>query len=250
MSQKDAPISVTQYADVALDHLARIRDANREVMERLTSRLVEDVKQGRDLLVFGSGHSALFPLELYHRAGGASFVLPVVADYLMPNAGPTVIRVLERTPGASIPALNRVEPRSGEMIWIASQSGINAAALDVAIESRARGLYTVAFTSRVHSQAVQPRHPSGKRLFEVCDAVVDLGGLIGDASVELSGGVRAGALSTLGSVFLGHSILVAACGRLEAQGIRCTYTSVNTPDGESRNRSIEERARRRDPLLR
>jgi uncharacterized phosphosugar-binding protein len=257
---KNDPITVQSYSQKALPHLQDAISRNLEVMERLRARLVGDVQGGRSLLVFGSGHSALFPMELYHRAGGASFVIPLVADYLLPTAGPPVVRLLERTAGAATPVLNLVEPKPGEMLWLASQSGINASVVDLALEARRRGLFTVAFTSRAHSSAVASRHSSGKRLFEVCDETVDLGGFRGDACVPLAeagapageggGGLAAGPLSSLTAMLLGHSILVAACAELEAQGVRCVYTSVNTPEGEARNRGIEELAARRDILLR
>ncbi len=156
--------TVRSYGEMAIPHLGRILESNQAVMERLKERLVADVSQGKGLLVFGSGHSGLFPLELYHRAGGASFVHPLVADYLLPNAGPPVIRVLERTPGVANVLLARAKPKPGEMLWIGSQSGINGAVVDFALEAKKRGLHTVAFTSVAHSSAVQSRHPSGKRL--------------------------------------------------------------------------------------
>jgi uncharacterized phosphosugar-binding protein len=84
----------------------------------------------------------------------------------------------------------------------------------------------------------------------VCDEVVDFGGFIGDASVKFSEQLSAGPLSTLTSVFLGHSILVAACAELEKRGVGCVYTSVNTPEGETRNKGLEEAAKKRDYLLR
>jgi uncharacterized phosphosugar-binding protein len=245
-----AATGVRAYGGAAIPHLERILGANEAVMERLAARLAKDVRAGRSLFVFGSGHSAIFPMELYHRAGGASFVVPVVADYLLPTAGPPVVRAMERTPGVASAALRRAAPRRGETLWLASQSGINGAVVSLALEARKMGLRTVAFTSRAHSRAVESRHPSGKRLFEVCHDVVDLGGVVGDAAVNLGRGVMAGPLSTLGSVFLGHSILVSACARLEAAGVRSVYTSVNTPAGERRNRAIEARAALRDPLLR
>jgi uncharacterized phosphosugar-binding protein len=241
---------VRAYSTQALPHLARVIENNLETMERLTTQIVNDVKAGKFLFVFGSGHSGMFPMELYHRAGGAFFIVPVVADYLLPSAGPPVVRLLERTPGAANMILNRAQPRAGEMIWLSSQSGINSAIVDLALDAKKRGLKTVAFTSKTHSAAVPPRHPSGKRLFEICDEVVDLGGAVGDAAVKISPDVNAGPLSTLGSVILGHSILVAACARLEQAGIRCVYTSVNTPDGEKRNQTMEEIAMTRDYLLR
>jgi uncharacterized phosphosugar-binding protein len=135
------------------------------------------------------------------------------------------------------------------MLWISSQSGINGAVVDFALEAKRQGLTTVAFTSVAHSSAVSSRHPSGKRLFEVCDETVDLGGFRGDACVEVNSELKAGPLSMLTSVFLGHSILVGACAELESQGIRCTYTSVNTPEGEARNKDLEREAAKRDPLL-
>ena len=249
MNKKKA-ITVASYSEIAIPHLSRVLNQNRKTMESLSSRLVADVEGGRSLLVFGSGHSGIFPLELYHRAGGASFVIPIVADYLLPTAGPPVVRVLERTAGTATVLLNRVEPKKGEMIWIASQSGINGAVVDFAIEAKKRGLMTVGFTSVVHSSSVASRHSSGKRLFEVCDEVVDLGGFPGDASVPVTEEVSAGPLSTLTAVLLGHSIIVAAAATLERQGTRCIYASVNTPLGEARNKKLEQLASKRDFLLR
>ncbi len=243
-------IKIDAYSKIALPHLKRVLKKNAKTMELLVERLARDVKAGRSLFVFGSGHSALFSLELYHRAGGASFVVPVIADYLLPSAGPRVVRLLERTSGTGAVMLDRFGPRKGEMVWIASQSGINSATVDFALESKKRGLATVAFTSLAHSQSVTSRHPSGKRLFEVCDEVVDLGGVAGDAAVPITSTVSAGPLSTLGAAFLGHSILVAAVAKLERAGTRCVYTSVNTPEGEARNRQLEEKAKKRDFLLR
>lgn len=253
-SNSASSVDTRSFAREAMAHFSAQLALNEAVMERVTARLVKDVRAGRSLLVFGSGHSALFPLELYHRAGGASFVIPLVSDCLLPSSGPPLVRRLERTAGIASPILSRALPRRGEMLWLASQSGINSAVVDLALEARNRGLFTVAFTSLSHSKAVPSRHPSGKRLFEVCHEVVDLGGRPGDALIPLGppgkDQLRAGPFSTLSSIMLSHSIMVAACAKLEKAGIRCVYTSVNTPEGEARNRAIEKKAAIRDPLLR
>lgn len=243
-------MNVKSYSEIALPHLTQAIQRNEAVMTKIANLLVEDVQAGKSLFVFGSGHSAIFPMELYHRAGGPSFVIPVVADYLLPTAGPTVVRVLERTAGTANVILSRVEPRAGEMIWISSNSGINSSVVDFALDAKKRGLKTVAFTSVTHSKAVGSRHSSGKRLFEVCDEVVDFGGFVGDAAIKISDQITAGPLSTLTSVLLGHSVLVGACAELEKRGVGCVYTSVNTPEGEVRNKALEEVAKKRDYLLR
>jgi uncharacterized phosphosugar-binding protein len=243
-------LNVRTFSETALPHLQSLISKNEAAMERISQQLVEDVTQGKSLLVFGSGHSSIFPLELYHRAGGASFVIPIVADYLLPTAGPPVVRVLERTAGVATAILARAEPKAGEMLWLASNSGINAAVVDLALEAKKIGMRTVAFTSLPHSQAVASRHSSGKRLFEVCDEVIDIGGVRGDASVSIRPEIAAGPLSSLSTILLGHSILVSAMAALESQGVSCVYTSVNTPEGEARNVKLEAQASKRDPLLR
>jgi uncharacterized phosphosugar-binding protein len=249
-SEKLIPLSLKSYSEIALPHLETILGKNLEVLERLRAQLVSDVVAKKSLFIFGSGHSAILPLELYHRAGGPSFVIPLVADFLLPTAGPPVVRLLERTPGSAQFLLDRAQVREGEMIWLVSQSGINSAVVDLALESNRRKLRTVAFTSRAHSQAVAPRHPSGKKLFEVCSEVVDWGGSLGDSALKVSETISVGPLSTLSGVFLAHSLLAAVIADLSQLGKFCSYTSVNTPLGEERNQSLEAEAKLRDYLLR
>jgi uncharacterized phosphosugar-binding protein len=250
MKKKAPAIHLRSYSKTALPHLEAILEKNLKIMERLTQQLVRDVQAKKSLFVFGSGHSAILPLELYHRAGGPSFLIPLVADHLLPTAGPPVVRLLERIPGSAQFLLDRAQPRAGEMIWLVSQSGINSAVVDLALEANRRKLRTVAFTCVTHSQSVPARHPSGKKLFEVCSSVVDWGGVVGDAALKISSNVSVGPLSTLSGIFLAHSILSAVVAELNQLGIFCSYTSVNTPEGERLNRQIEEIAKLRDPLLR
>lgn len=250
MKKSGSCLSVKTYAGVAIPHLQHILYQNLEVLDRIANQLVRDVIANRSLFVFGCGHAGLLPLEIYHRAGGPSFVIPLVPDCLLPSAGPSVVRLLERTEGCAQVFLDRAEPRPKEMIWLFSQSGINAAIVDFALEAKRRRLRTVAFTSTAHSSAIPSRHSSKKKLFEICDEVVDLGGVVGDAAVKINSKISMGPLSTLSGIFLAHSILGMVLGSLENKGIRCTYTSVNTTQGELRNRNLEMRAKIRDPLLR
>ncbi|MFN7684885.1 MAG: sugar isomerase domain-containing protein [Oligoflexia bacterium] len=246
------PSQIPSYLACALPALSAVASVNRAVLERLTQKLVEQVADGKFLLVAGSGHSAIFAMELYHRAGGASFVLPVVDEQVLPLFGPSRARQAERRPDSLLGALNRMKPRPGEMIWICSQSGINPSIVELALESKKLGLFTVAFTSKTHSAAVSSRHVSGSRLMEVCDEVVDLGGVLGDALLGFGSDQNAGAVgpfSTLSALGQAHEILSAACIELEARGVRCVYSSVNTPGGEEKNRFLEQAASARDDRL-
>lgn len=250
MSKIAKRFDIRTFSQSALPYLESVLEKNHSELEKLADHLTQDVQAGKSLFVFGSGHSALQALELYHRAGGPSYVIPVVGESFMPTAGPTFVRVLERTEGCANVFLKRAQPKSGEMIWIFSYSGINPAVVDLALEAQRMKLFTVAWTGLEHSRAVPSRHSSGKKLFEICDQVIDCGGVVGDAVVSVNSTTSVGPLSTLGGVFLAHSVLTAVNGQLENSGVHCTYTSVNTPEGEKKNKKLEEMARQRDPLLR
>jgi uncharacterized phosphosugar-binding protein len=241
---------LTSYSTVAIENLNRALEKNRSLLERLADEMAESLKKDHVLYTFGSGHSSIFSMELYHRAGGPSFVIPLFADYLLPTAGPPVVRVLERTPKIANVILKRAQPNPGDWLFIASQSGVNAAVVDFALDAKAMGLKTVAFTSLDHSSSVPSRHPSGKKLFEVCDEAIDICGFRGDAAIEVGTDTRAGPLSSLTSIFLAHTLITTVCRELEGAGISCVYTSVNTPEGEVRNKALEKKAAIRDPLLR
>ncbi len=237
-----------RYANKSIPHLKKILIKNKKVLSEVSRELIELVKRNQFLYVFGSGHSALFPQELFHRAGGAYFVIPVTADFLLPSSGPKKLRKRERREGAFNFLLKKLHPQKGEMIWLASNSGINGGIIELATLAKKMGLTTVAFTNLKHSRSVCSRHSQGKKLFEVCDKVIDLGGRRGDACVFLRHGLYAGPLSTLSLVFLGHTLMVEVCASLEKQGHASIYTSVNTPEGEIWNQKLEKKARQKFPV--
>ncbi len=249
-SSKSSSERVTRYWSVVEAHAKATLKQNESKIIQQSELLVSKVKAGGSLFIFGSGHSSIFAFELYHRAGGASFVVPMVADFLMPTTGPHVVRNLERQEGLVPAFLRRFDLSSKDVVWVLSQSGINAASVDCATFAKAQGAHVVAFTSLSHSQQVSSRHSSGKKLYECAHDTVDLGGVRGDAAITLSSGVSIGPLSSLLAMTLGHTIVGLACETLESEGHSCVYTSVNTPEGESKNRLIEKQAGQRDSLLR
>ena len=68
-----------------------------------------------------------------------------------------------------------------------------------------------------YSSAETSRHPSGKRLFEVCDLVIDNHGCIGDAELEIEG--FAGRVSPTSTV-TGAAIINAICAEAAEMCIR------------------------------
>lgn len=186
------------YYNRANDLLAAAWKTNAPVIERVAPLLGEVVARGGVIHTFGSGHSELISREIIGRAGG----LVCVTGIIDPTGG-----FIENLPGYGTKLVERYDRQyqlqSGEAVIVISNSGKNASPVDVATYARQKGLTVIALTCVAMSKVTPSQHPSGKRLFEVADHVLDNGGVPGDAIVEVAPGINAGPTST----FIGCSVL-------------------------------------------
>lgn len=83
-----------------------------------------------------------------------------------------------------------------------------------------------------HSQSQSSRHPSGKRLFEIADIVLDNCGTVGDAALEIEGlPGRIGATSTVIGAALLHSLVYEVVQKMLARGLQPDITISANVDG-------------------
>lgn len=219
-----------RYADAArhaLGEVAATQGGALEVAARLVAR---SVAAGGVLHLFGSGHSQLLALDAYARAGGLACVNPILDPALSPAAGLEMAEV-ERAEGRAASILEGEDLRPGEVVLVISNSGVNAVPVEVALGCRERGLLVVALTNLEQAKATAPRHPSGLRLYELADAVIDNRCPPGDAAITLASGVRVGPLTTV----VGAAVVAALCGRvaelLLEQGHRPPLLTSQNLDG-------------------
>lgn len=80
----------------------------------------------------------------------------------------------------------------GDVVVIGTNAGTNALTVDLALISRERGAPSIALTQLPYEldPRLTPEHPSGKRLSEVADFVIDLGGQYGDTELTFASGER------------------------------------------------------------
>ena len=239
------------YTTAVLSLLARIEETQGGVIEQAVERIFHSLKGGGILHVFGTGHSGAVAQEAFHRAGGLVQVNLIQEAVLSPLTPPVVSGRMERLPGVAAILLDRHDLRPGEVVIVVSNSGINAAPVEMALEAKARGLFVIALTSLAHSRAVPARHVSGKRLFEVADLCLDNCGEEGDAAVAYAAWKdRVGPTSVVAGAFLMNRLLCGVVERYLSEGLTPpVYMSANLPGGDEHNRRLEERYRGRIPLL-
>jgi uncharacterized phosphosugar-binding protein len=153
---------------------------------------------------------------------------------------------LERESGLAERLLSTYPVAAGDVLVVASNSGRNAVPIEMAMRGRELGLRTIAVTNMEQSRAWPSRHASGKRLFEVCDLVLDNCGVSGDACLDLEGVPgKIGPTSSITGLFLINAMIVEAIRLAAAQGPSPEiYVSSNT-NGDDHNHLLLEKCRLR-----
>jgi len=213
-------VSAAEYLRRAAGVVGAVAETQRAAIEQAGAAVADALAAGHRLWAFGTGHSALVAEELYGRAGGLADVRAVLESSLMIGDGLDRSTALERLTGVAAALLAGRDLAAGDVVVIASNSGRNAVPVEFAEQCWDRGAVVVAVTSLAHSRSVTSRAPSGRRLFEVADIVIDNCGVPGDAVVPIDGVPEAvGPTSTVAGTLIAQAIVVEACARLVAAGI-------------------------------
>ncbi len=235
------------YQQAALRLLAAIAESQSRNLERAAHAVFESLRREGVLHVFGSGHSHAVAEEAFHRAGGLVPVNAIQEPFLTPLTPPRLSSRLERVSGLARRILEGHDLRSGEVLLVISNSGINPVPVEMAQEGKRRGLTVVGLTSVNHSRSVPSRHSSGKRLFEIADIVLDNCGAPGDAAVQYDGfSGRIAPTSVLAGSFIVNSLVCRIVELFLAAGLTPpVYMSANVPGGDLHNQELEAKYRGR-----
>jgi uncharacterized phosphosugar-binding protein len=221
------------------EQLGPIREAGRLVAEALRAdQLVH---------VFGTGHSHMLAEEGLYRAGGLAPVNAILESGLMLHEGASVSTRLEKLPGYSPIVADKYGFEEGDLLIVISNSGVNAAPVEIASLAREAALKVLAICSVAYSKSVEPKAGVSARLYEVADLTLDNLGEPGDAVVEVDGtGLKVGPTSTVIGAALLNAVFVEATCTLAAEGVDPpVYRSSNMPGASEHNRRLVERFKAR-----
>ena len=233
----------------ARESLAVLEDITRSAHDEVTraAELIADCVRGDGVIqAFGTGHSQAMVLELAGRAGG---LVPTnrlsIADLVLYGGeDPSVLDdpLLERRAGVAERIYRLADPRPQDLFVVISNSGVNNVIVETALRAKEQGHRLLAITSLAHTRAVPAGHPSGKKLADLADVVLDNRAPRGDALLDLPGGGAVCALSTLTGVMLIQMTVAEASRQLLATGDRPpVYVSANVPGGFEGNLELEKR---------
>jgi len=230
---------ITHYLTAIQDLQRRVIDTQVEDLDQVVTRMLETVRSGKRIFIFGTGHSHMMAEEAFYRAGGLAAAVPIFVTDLMLHENPDLGSRLERTPGIAAILLDQYQCQAGEMLFVYSNSGVNHLPVEIAILARQRGLVVVGICARAYAQ-VAPLSALGVRLDESVDFIIDNLGVPGDGLVPLDGSDwRVGPSSTILGAFIWNALITEVLTRLQAAGEEVpVYASFNMRGASAHNKAL------------
>jgi len=223
-------------------------DAVRGILDHLQNTQLDNIDQAADLIIEALTHGgALFAAEIGHsnqhdflnRAGGMaaihgfSFNCNIndeVADCLKKRPHPEAFDRGLETIRFAVKASNL---RAGDVMMVGSVSGKSTYPVQLTLACQEIGVKVIGFTSLEYTARVQSLHPSGKKLVDVADVVIDNGAPYGDAAVQVPGiDVDVLPVSGVAMIVAGWCIFGRVMEKMAAAGTPpSVFMSLNREEG-------------------
>ncbi|MFC7244415.1 sugar isomerase domain-containing protein [Catellatospora aurea] len=230
------------YLEAITELVGKVGTEQAGNVQRAADLITDSLNAGGVVQAFGSGHSEALAMEIAGRAGG---LVPTnriaLRDIVLWGGEPVEVledQLLERRTEVAhrLYELAPIEP--ADVFVLASNSGINGVVVELALLIKERGHGLIAVTSLEHTARSEPRHPSGRRLSEIADVVLDNGAPYGDVILEN----QSGAVSSVTAAVLAQMVVTEVVRRLsEAGQTPPIYLSANIAGGYEHNQQLEAR---------
>ncbi len=229
-----------EYASAIKQVLDTVLATQLDAIQKASMILADTVASDGIIYTFGTGHSHIIAEDVTYRAGGLVPIDAILEPSLTGHQQVHKSETMERVEGVADVILQYYGISSRDCLIIISNSGRNAAPIEMARGAREKGCPVIAITSLLHSGGTDSRHSSGKRLFDFADVVIDNACPRGDALLNLPGARQpVGAASGVSGLFIMQMIMVQTVENLVQRGIDPPlFRSGNLDGSDEINRAL------------
>lgn len=225
-----------------------IEQTQLENIQKAAELMAESIASERWVHMFGCGHATLPIEEMYPRIGGFVGFHPMIElplsffTHITGEMGVHQFVFLEKVEGYGNEIMKGYTFDTRDTMWIFSHSGINTVNIDVAMEAKKKGMKIIATGSADAYSDIDSRHPSGKKLFEIADVVIDSCVPAQDASVDLKNHFdKIGPVSTMAFVTCVWMTITTVAEILADKGIKVyIHPSHNVPGDTTAHDRLDE----------
>jgi uncharacterized phosphosugar-binding protein len=224
---------IEKYFERLKEHIQQV-EGQAPAIAQAAKLCADALEKGGTLHIFDSGH--MVSQELVHRAGGLAAINALTFQLVVGN---TVRARADNAQPASLSysyiehVFESNQLRAGDVLFVGSVSGKTANVIELALKGRAHGLTVIVLTAMAYSSKLESEHPSGKRLYECADLVIDNCAPYGDGMLTVEGleyPVCPG--SGIGAAVSLWAVVAGIIEEMMDRGLTPTvYPSVNRPDG-------------------
>ncbi|MGD9327850.1 MAG: sugar isomerase domain-containing protein [Cyclobacteriaceae bacterium] len=237
-----------QWLNNARDVMSNIEDTQMENIQSAAKVMADSIEAGCWVHTFGCGHATLPIEEMYPRIGGFVGFHPMIElplTFFTNIVGGMSVQqfvFLERVEGYGNEIMKGHNFDPKDTMWLFSHTGINAVNIDIALESRKKGMKVIVFGSAAEAKDKKSRHSSGKTLFDLADIVVDTCVPVVDASVPLKNHFdKVGPVSTMGFITAVWMTVTTVAEILADRGVKLyIHPSHNVPGDTTAHDRLEE----------
>ena len=239
-------VSAEAYLEALSPLLEKAASQRSGALQEAADLVVASLRSDGILQAFGSGHSEALAMELAGRAGGLVPTNKIaLRDVVVFGGEPADVlssNRLERDPEIARRLYELAAPHPADVFVIASNSGVNGSIVEMASIVKKHGHALIAITSMAQTAAVESRHPSGTKLVDHADVVLDNAAPYGDAILDLPAAGKVCAVSSITAALLAQLLTAEVVRRLvEAGEVPPVYLSANIPEGDAHNDTLEQR---------
>lgn len=240
MAGKSKEDIMQTFKDKIIEIINFFDDTQEMELSKVAQVIVNCIDQGGTFFAVGTGHSHMVGEEFYARAGGLACIKLIAPMELTLGEHPLKSTQIERIGAYAEVIMSQYQIKKGDVVLITSNSGRNALPIELALECQKTGAKTIAFTNIQHSQNVTSRHSSQKRLFEVCDYVIDNCGEIGDATMCISGVKgKMGSTSSIVGMYMAQKLSMLIAEEMVKRNMEVpVFMSANVDAGDSWNAQL------------
>lgn len=241
-------VTMDVFFEKAMELVGTLEESQMENIIKASEICAESMMNDGSVHIFGSGHSVGFGMELKGRPGSlVPFHMIETGDFVTKGfytyqefKNPD--NIFERRSGIADKLYDLYDIRPQDSFIIISNSGINGLVIDLAIKAKEEGHKIIVITSWQHTSAEPSRHPSGKKLYELGDVVIDNCGPQGDAILPTGGVAKVTSISSITGAFIAQALTAEICRIIVENGQTPPLLYSSDVEGyEEHNKAITEK---------
>ncbi|MBR5341870.1 MAG: sugar isomerase domain-containing protein [Erysipelotrichaceae bacterium] len=241
-------IDAKRFKDELYDLLNTLYDSQKENIEAAAQAIKDCIEKEGVVHVFGSGHSVGLGIDIKDRLGA---LVPIhimeMSDFVTKGGVPVEVfmdrhDIFERKPNVAGKLYDLYDIKPQDVFIVISNSGINGIVIDIADLAKRNGHKVIIITSMKHTLAEEPRHPSGKKLYEFGDIVIDNCGPHGDALLETDGVAKVCSVSSICNNCIAQSMAARIIELLQNDNYELPVLNGDKAHDEALKKKYEGRA--------